>query len=468
MSKLIFKSYPRSHFEAIDLSICVIRQWLKSIYLIWFGLTMPLLVTLMILMPNDYLSLILFWFILPVVEVFLLLFLSQCITTPRDSGKRQWTAWIGLFDRKSIFSFFARYGISLLFLSRFSPTRYLELAIQLLERQPLTWQRVKCFGIMEFICLQFSCLVIAIAIFFSLHMTTFFLLPEFLYSRWLIIVYCYLSISLVTPFNVCAGFFLYLNHRIQHEGWDIELAFRQLAKILNHRSALLAIIFLSFNFLLPQTSWAESDQQIAEVMASEDFHQFEKRLVWLDQLESNPTLSSSAISKANVIYLAQLIEYGLWMALVFLIIAIFYRPKKRSRSFSIHAELLNNALFYWGRGQQRRAISILYRHTMIMLGLIHYSIAKKQDSKVALKLTAKNQIYDLKIQGTEVEQWQYFLTLFANLETKPQSTSRYLQHLQDLIGICHHSIYGPSRLTNGEFEYLYRQNRKLCQMLINR
>ncbi len=42
-----------------------------------------------------------------------------------------------------------------------------------------------------------------------------------------------IALSIIEPLYVAAGFTLYLNRRTHLEAWDIELAFRSIANIMN-------------------------------------------------------------------------------------------------------------------------------------------------------------------------------------------------------------------------------------------
>lgn len=70
--------------------------------------------------------------------------------------------------------------------------------------------------------------------------------------RWaqvLLNVVSFFAMAMVEPFFVGAGFALYLNRRTQLEAWDIELAFRRIARRLASIALMLAL--MSAGFLLP-------------------------------------------------------------------------------------------------------------------------------------------------------------------------------------------------------------------------
>jgi hypothetical protein len=86
----------------------------------------------------------------------------------------------------------------------------------------------------------------------------------------------WLALTLVEPFYVGAGFGLYLNRRVQLEGWDIELAFRRLASRLARplAAALLAAIVVFHAPVAcagePATAPARSGTDAAEQRVGEE------------------------------------------------------------------------------------------------------------------------------------------------------------------------------------------------------
>jgi len=74
------------------------------------------------------------------------------------------------------------------------------------------------------------------------------------YSLW-----C-LNIILIEPVYVCMGFSLYINSRMETEGWDIEITFRNIAeKLKNAKNALIVILLLTFQFI-PAALYANDEE----------------------------------------------------------------------------------------------------------------------------------------------------------------------------------------------------------------
>jgi len=73
-------------------------------------------------------------------------------------------------------------------------------------------------------------------------------------------IYCF-NYLLVEPIYVCMGFSLYINSRIEVEGWDIEIIFRDFAEKLKNKSknAASVVLFLLF-LLLPLKTFADNNE----------------------------------------------------------------------------------------------------------------------------------------------------------------------------------------------------------------
>jgi hypothetical protein len=89
----------------------------------------------------------------------------------------------------------------------------------------------------------------------------------FFFAAWCV------NIMLVESVYVCMGFGLYINSRVEVEGWDLEILFRRLAG--NYRSvpgtspAVFAVLFLVFVSLFPASSFAEDP--VPPGLAAEEF-----------------------------------------------------------------------------------------------------------------------------------------------------------------------------------------------------
>ena len=88
------------------------------------------------------------------------------------------------------------------------------------------------------------------------------------------------AVLLLEPFYVAAGFALYLNRRMQLEGWDIEVALRRIAQ--RHVAALLFLVAGIFAFVPPPTYAQEKDPkaEIREILKDKQFGYYKEVKRW--------------------------------------------------------------------------------------------------------------------------------------------------------------------------------------------
>jgi hypothetical protein len=208
------------------------------------------------------------------------------------------------------------------------------------------------------------------------------------------------GMSLVEPLAVACGFALYVNRRVFLEGWEIELAFRQLATRAEARARMRAfapaVALLAFWLAAPAAQGGacrpddpESARDcIAEVLADPAFGGSTKELRWMpkewqeaDESETPDFLVAFAqfVSRA-----AQLALYGgLTLALVALLFALRgvpirarpAAPDDLPRAFlgldldprSLPADVVAAAREAWARGGRVAALSLLYRGALVSL-----------------------------------------------------------------------------------------------------
>ncbi len=96
------------------------------------------------------------------------------------------------------------------------------------------------------------------------------------WAQLLLNLVAWLATSLVEPFYVGAGFAFYLNRRTQLEAWDLELAFRQLARRLRVTAPLVLASILLVSGLLPRPAAAQQQAQ-ATGQASEQVNRQERK-----------------------------------------------------------------------------------------------------------------------------------------------------------------------------------------------
>jgi hypothetical protein len=235
----------RDPWEATDLGIALWRRHFVAIMKAWFGLTLPILALLAgLFWALDALwvaSLLMCW-LKPFFDRIPLFVLSRAVfgsvPTTRQSlrapellrpGVLAWLTW-----------------------RRLHPARSLLLPVDLLEgvsgarrgaRASVLLRAVgaQAIGLISaFAAIEFACLVSLLTVGLLFVPTEF--LSESARAVWstmleqpprwaqlLMLLLWWLSVSLVEPVYVAAGFGLYLHRRTQLEAWDLELVFRRLA-----------------------------------------------------------------------------------------------------------------------------------------------------------------------------------------------------------------------------------------------
>ncbi|MDR2184500.1 MAG: hypothetical protein LBO80_02355 [Treponema sp.] len=98
----------------------------------------------------------------------------------------------------------------------------------------------------------------------------------FPYGSIVFIFYCF-NYLLLEGLYVCMGFGLYINSRVEVEGWDIQLQFQQFTKRRRSqgRGGAALILLLLLTFFIPQGAFAQEDpvplRSLEEVLESRDF-----------------------------------------------------------------------------------------------------------------------------------------------------------------------------------------------------
>lgn len=230
-----------------------------------------------------------------------------------------------------------------------------------------------------------------------------------------------MAIFIIEPLYIAASFSLYLNRRTQLEAWDIELAFRSLNERLMQRATTshivkttVGLLSIGCTFLLlsasPMNALAASQQdthdepiasqplpptaaktQIENIMQRDELNQMRTIKHWQAKKQSKETQDPKEISQNLQILLANILKGILWIAAIILIIlGIVYRqqilnklrPSYRKtiknippdilfgmdiRPESLPDDITTECQRLWYEGQQREALSLLYRAALMYL-----------------------------------------------------------------------------------------------------
>ncbi len=239
LSKLAIEIRPRRPWEATDLGVLMARRWWWPLSKLWLIQVLPFFMMLALL-PADWLWLQYFiiWWLKPIFERPLLDFLSLSVFGETPSTKRVFKNF-----QKVVF----RQAFSSLLWRRLSPSRSFDLPVLQLEglsgkartkrlavlhRQGVTpASMLTMFGA----SIETAIALAVVSLAFMFAPNEFDLSWDVLYfedhSVWVMYVVNILTLlaaTAVVPFYVACGFALYLNRRIDLEGWDIEIAFKNM------------------------------------------------------------------------------------------------------------------------------------------------------------------------------------------------------------------------------------------------
>ncbi len=347
---------PRHPWEGVDLGFALARQWSLPLWLLWLAVAGPVFVVANIVFFNSVwlVMLVLFW-LKPVYEIALLYWLSRALFGDQPNYREA---------LKSIGSQGAGMLAAAVSVRRLSWYRSFLLPVYMLESLPRASRdrrlREMRSGLQTPAWLTFICIHLEAVLYYSALALVTMLLPEPLVelsfeqmalgetmtARWLMVAAYGLSISVIAPFYVAAGFGLYLARRTELEAWDLEIEFRRLCdkKTSTARGPATAVMIL-FGLLMmapmdqseAQTvSRAQAHELAEEVLQREEFGRVETVKVWryIGERSENAADEGRWIVDlfgwldAVIPPLATILEGGLWALVGILIVMILLRFRK--------------------------------------------------------------------------------------------------------------------------------------------
>lgn len=253
---------PRSDWEAVDLGLAMVRRdfW-RCLMVWWLAMAVLSLVGGVLLWSHPLVLLVLFWWCKPAGSRMVLFELSR-----RLFGEQPTWAAVG---RELPRAWTRRFGYRFLW-TRFSPWLPVTLAVEDLEGLRGQAYKRRCAqlaGRGEGALMWIYLIADIAAVWFGVAILAFvlMLLPDGLNGEWfsaleswdpdfpmeiplvisrMVTVCVMLSMSLTDVFVTGAGFGIYLNNRTWLEGWDVELAFKRLARRLAKTVMIVAWFFL--------------------------------------------------------------------------------------------------------------------------------------------------------------------------------------------------------------------------------
>lgn len=265
---------PRTAWEAVELGTALVRRHAGAIWAPYLLLTLPLFVAVNAAawaLDRLWLAALLMWWLKPLFDRVPLYVLSRAVFGDVPSTRQTLRAQL---------RWGARWWLPYLTWRRLSPARSLYLPVDLLEggRGTEARQRRSALGapvygvaaLLTLVCVNFE---------FALNLgiaagAAIFIPSEYLAdtaqgawqallakASWIQLAtnaLAWVSVCVIEPFYVGAGFGLYLNRRTEIEAWDIEIVFRRLRARLSAASAPLLLAVCLGMGLLPEASAQEA------------------------------------------------------------------------------------------------------------------------------------------------------------------------------------------------------------------
>lgn len=433
IEKLAVLPRPRSAWQAMDAGFSLARAHFPILVVLWLGLSLPMFALFNLLLPtHPHWAAVLWWWFKPLYELPVLLYLSRALFSDKP-GLRETRRGV----RQHLWRLFKTY----LSLARFSPARSMTAGVVFLEKLPraerhsrvsvLTAVPTRAYLLMV-VCLHVEALLAyaSVALMFAMAPalateTDWFaiLLGDVGEPGWFSIASTAIVLigsALVAPFYVAGGFLVYINRRMQLEGWDIEHRFRAIRRdrrqpgtssLASTASALLPTIVIVISLFAAQPVQAQTGAglpsrtdvraQVEAIQAGDEFGHTETRRVprFRNDNEDEDEAVESAESdlswlSALLASMARLFELTLWIAagiIALVVIAAIRRyfpsllpgrldklPERSipfATSHPLTADLPTDipaaARLRLAHGDNRGALSLLYRGALQALVLQH-------------------------------------------------------------------------------------------------
>jgi hypothetical protein len=399
----------RDPWEAVDLGFILLRTHWRPVMAAWLAVALPVSAALFALFWNHlWVPPLVIWWLQPALDRIVLHVLAKATFGEIPSLRETLRHSPRLLRRGLLASLFWR---------RFSPQRSFVLPVWQLEEQPGAGFRKRCRvllskGRTQAIFLTLVCLLFQLVVFCSLLAALSLFTPagsdfELMSAvfgsgservRWVDVLLGLLpiaTIALLEPYYVAGGFALYLNRRVELEGWDLEVAFRKTAaRITKALGRGVAIVLLACSLFAPRALQAKPspEEALAEVLKDPEFQvkQRKKGLHWKDQQKKKEPENSRTLPdlRGPLKLLATLAKWVLISVAVSALAYVLWRNRKHFvrqlrvtsdaelpetlfgldiRPESLPAGLEGVAAELWAAGRIRAALALLYRGALAHL-----------------------------------------------------------------------------------------------------
>lgn len=343
LNQLAFTPRSRSPYEVFDLTTLLTKQHFLKLFSLFSVLVLP--VFLVFSLAIDWMvGAFIVWWLKPLFERALLDYLAKVVFNQEAKISQSIKALLNL-----------KWGNMLLNLTlfRLSPNRALLAPIDQLEqlegarkekRKNLMFASSKpkqALWIVFCVHFEFILLIGITALTISLVPQSIELVdgfsPEVFYAPWIEVAYAFvyvLCMCLVAPLFVCGGFLAYLHRRIELEGWDIELSFKNIRNRIAQTassavSSFIALLFVGSVTVTPayatSVDLAQSKQTIDAIYSEEGVIKTQetwapKKINEADALDFDLSflegfLKALGLMGSGIAYLfwALVIALGLWL-----------------------------------------------------------------------------------------------------------------------------------------------------------
>ncbi len=408
--------------EAIDLGVLIARRYWWRLVAGWLVVAVPIFVVTWFI-PNTVFAFLMLWWFKPLYE-------RIPMTTVASS----------IFDEHAHWSTMRRNLIApdcLIWLTffRFFPGRSTLTPIAALEDHALGSGRVSNRRSLikeniqgAYLGLHSMGLLVEIAIvLFILLMALWLLSPvetdpaialgialqellTFLFSSFwgpkIVLTALFVAFAFVAPFYVCCGFALYLNRRVELEGWDLDLEFQRMVRRI---APMLGVVLIAIYCMPSQAQESVTPPQeqarssvaaeIDEVVRSERISKTEMRTKEPEQRRESRQTSNIALAMfLRILFWTLLIAGILWLVIKIVLsdyirhvftrkstkeVAVQQKFPNLKRTLVLPDDVVSAASDAWRDGQFRNAMSLLYRGALYALITKHKCDINPSDTEAS-------------------------------------------------------------------------------------
>jgi len=307
LNRLSFVARKRTPWEVFDLTQLFVRENFTDMFKIYLFLVIPLAIVVWLLSSSS--SAVFFvWWLKPVLERPLLDYLSK------RSFSQPTSVWASIKSLKQL-RFIDIFLTLTIF--RLSPNRAYFSPVEQLEKQKgdkatkrKNLLRGRCDNKQSFwiiFCAHLELFVLCILLLISYNF-----IPEGItidqqfitnnltnenFEHIYFITYV-IAISVIAPLYTTGGFLMYLNSRIQLEGWDIELTFKRIAARLS--GAITILLVCTLGWLNPSPSYAQQSQEETKIEVETEEETRSVKLIEIKQDVDKIYLDNKLIEKTEV------------------------------------------------------------------------------------------------------------------------------------------------------------------------